>query len=367
MNTKLNPDKDNSIQTFTPDAHDDAKLLFLRTEPNNITTIEQATLSFMSLVDFIKEGNSLDDNATEQACTLLESIGKAFDKNQILFELVPSPDGQPEKFAHTNNYRWTPSRKPSSTIGSARIVDTVQKRGQQILANLHEEGLADEIELFFRSTRCDIHESRDVALGAQLIHNLGIAYWFLKSLEPGWNKGLAAKLVTELVPSSAGSHSGFVESIATLLTSPNLNVVVATFSFIISTATVASSEIRLHLVQSDLITNVFATIQPHTMPIQGNEWIMSFLYELISLSLALAIPSTLEELDVVEDVERFNHHEMILQKVVLPSDSQSDVSSLNRAEIASNSDLILVNSSVSQVHLLKRRYPKQFPRTLTMQ
>ncbi|KAK2944211.1 hypothetical protein BLNAU_20880 [Blattamonas nauphoetae] len=44
---------------------------------------------------------------------------------------------------------------------------------------------------------------------------------FLKSLRPEWGEDLAAKLITELVPSTAGSPSGFIDSIITLLSSPH--------------------------------------------------------------------------------------------------------------------------------------------------
>ncbi|KAK2957795.1 hypothetical protein BLNAU_7229 [Blattamonas nauphoetae] len=56
---------------------------------------------------------------------------------------------------------------------------------------------------------------------------------FLRIICPKWDKPrVAAKLVTDLVPSSAGSTSGFIASILTLLSSPHSTVVAAALSFL---------------------------------------------------------------------------------------------------------------------------------------
>ncbi|KAK2941075.1 hypothetical protein BLNAU_24022 [Blattamonas nauphoetae] len=143
---------------------------------------------------------------------------------------------------------------------------------------------------------------------------------FLKSLKPRYfEHGLATKLVKRLAPSSAGSPSGFVESILTLVSSPHSNVVAAVLSFLYKITSRSSSEIRFLLVKSDLITNIFAAIQPQTLPIQGNEGIFSnLIWTLDELSL-LAGPSSQKALGVTDAVNQYNHREMIFQKVVLPS------------------------------------------------
>ncbi|KAK2950209.1 hypothetical protein BLNAU_14895 [Blattamonas nauphoetae] len=142
---------------------------------------------------------------------------------------------------------------------------------------------------------------------------------FLQNLGPKWNKQDAAQLVTELVPSSDGSCAGFVASIVTLLSSPHSTVVTAAVSFVRETTTRASAEIRCRLVDFDLITKVLATVQPHTLPITGKETIFENLNWIIFYCLEPASASSVGDLSTTEAVEQFDHLEMILQKVVLPS------------------------------------------------
>ncbi|KAK2946733.1 hypothetical protein BLNAU_18329 [Blattamonas nauphoetae] len=73
------------------------------------------------------------------------------------------------------------------------------------------------------------------------------AVQFLKILEPQWgDQDQATRLVTDLVPSSDGSNSGFLE----------------TLSFLSETTSWTSTEIKHHLVEADLVTNIIATVQP---------------------------------------------------------------------------------------------------------
>ncbi|KAK2960131.1 hypothetical protein BLNAU_5014 [Blattamonas nauphoetae] len=142
---------------------------------------------------------------------------------------------------------------------------------------------------------------------------------FMKSLEPKWGRQDQAKqLVTDLVPSSAGSDSGFLESILTLLSSPNTTVVAAALSFIRET-TNKTVALQFRFVASDIISNVFTTVQPHTLPITGSEDIFNNLNMLINCCLNLATPYFVRELGITEAINAFNHREMIFQKVVLPS------------------------------------------------
>ncbi|KAK2959990.1 hypothetical protein BLNAU_4873 [Blattamonas nauphoetae] len=143
---------------------------------------------------------------------------------------------------------------------------------------------------------------------------------FLKRLEPNWApQALATQLITDLVPSSAGSLSGFIDSIVTLLSSPHSTVVASTMSFLSETAFTASHAIRDRLVVSDLVSKVLAIIQPHTLSISGNEPIFDNLVEMISRDINLASPSSLRELGFTTAVGEYNHREMIFRKVVLPS------------------------------------------------
>ncbi|KAK2950916.1 hypothetical protein BLNAU_14106 [Blattamonas nauphoetae] len=142
----------------------------------------------------------------------------------------------------------------------------------------------------------------------------------LSCLEPKWyERDYAAQLVTNLVPSSAGSPSGFLESILTLSSSPHSSMVSAALSFLYETARHSSTEILLHFVESDLISNLLTIVQPNTLPISENETIFDYLVRLVNSSLHLALPSSLEEITITTAVDTFNHREMIFQKVVIPS------------------------------------------------
>ncbi|KAK2950193.1 hypothetical protein BLNAU_14879 [Blattamonas nauphoetae] len=143
---------------------------------------------------------------------------------------------------------------------------------------------------------------------------------FLKSLEQKWNDNdLADKLETRLVHSSARSSAGFVHSILTLLSSPHSTMMTAALSFLCKTTSRSSSAILTDLVETDLFSNVLATVQPHTLPISGNEGIFDNLNRIIVECLDLTEPYYLEKLGITTTVEKFNHREMIFQKVVIPS------------------------------------------------
>ncbi|KAK2950200.1 hypothetical protein BLNAU_14886 [Blattamonas nauphoetae] len=144
---------------------------------------------------------------------------------------------------------------------------------------------------------------------------------FLKNIEQKLrNKDQADKLVTDFVHSSSGSPSGFVESISTLLTSPHSKVVNTALSFLFN-VTASSTENRCRLVASDIVSNVLATVQPHTLPISGNESKFNDLIVIIITEhcISLALPFYLNLLGITTAVDQYNHHEMIFQKVVLPS------------------------------------------------
>ncbi|KAK2958869.1 hypothetical protein BLNAU_6118 [Blattamonas nauphoetae] len=143
---------------------------------------------------------------------------------------------------------------------------------------------------------------------------------FLKSLEPHiGDRELAANLVTDLVLSSAGPSSGFIASIVTLLSSPHSTVVAAALSFLSETRKWLPTGLKCRLVESDLIANVLAVIQPHTLPISGNEEIFVTLIWDITQCLFLTYQHYLKQLGINTAIEKYNHREMIFQKVVIPS------------------------------------------------
>ncbi|KAK2960097.1 hypothetical protein BLNAU_4980 [Blattamonas nauphoetae] len=83
---------------------------------------------------------------------------------------------------------------------------------------------------------------------------------FLKKLEPTWRdtSDYATKLLTDLVPSSDGSYSDFVD-------------ITPTLSFLQQTARCSLPIILANLMKTDLISNIFTAVQPHTLSISGNE------------------------------------------------------------------------------------------------
>ncbi|KAK2946294.1 hypothetical protein BLNAU_18815 [Blattamonas nauphoetae] len=147
------------------------------------------------------------------------------------------------------------------------------------------------------------------------------AVQFLRHLTPLPSHGDATEqLVSVLVPSSIQSPSSFfLESILTLLSSPHSTVVSEALSLIHQTTKLSYSSTQLHLVESDFIANIFAIVQPQTLPISENETMLKSLVNILIYSLDLAFPSTLRILEITAAVEKYNHHNMILQKVVIPS------------------------------------------------
>ncbi|KAK2959826.1 hypothetical protein BLNAU_5315 [Blattamonas nauphoetae] len=181
---------------------------------------------------------------------------------------------------------------------------------------------------------------------------------FLKSLSPEWDEpDYAAKLVSDLVSSSAGSHTGFVESIVILLSSPHSTIVGAAISFLRQTFEYSSPVIRCPLVESDLVTTVLTTVQPHTLSISGNEEIFGELLGIIDRFVDLATPLSLEQLGKITTVDQYNHREMIFQNVVLPSSHFMTFLISNRYILAED----LFRSFMSLLSILIRICPYHHP------
>ncbi|KAK2941764.1 hypothetical protein BLNAU_23312 [Blattamonas nauphoetae] len=146
------------------------------------------------------------------------------------------------------------------------------------------------------------------------------AVQFLRSLTPiGIGTDHFAKLVTDLVPSSDGSPYGFVDSVATLLSSPHSTVVAAALRFLYETLLYSSLTVRCRLIESGLISKVLAILQHHTVQISGNEKIIDTLMQTFYSCIKLAFPSSLIDIGITATADQFNHREMIFQKVVIPS------------------------------------------------
>ncbi|KAK2961647.1 hypothetical protein BLNAU_3445 [Blattamonas nauphoetae] len=144
---------------------------------------------------------------------------------------------------------------------------------------------------------------------------------FLKYLEPERYrlKDRIHELVFDLVPSSAGSPSGFVDSIVTLLSSPHSTVVAAAILFLFEVTHYSVEYVTFHLIQSDLICNLLTSVQPHAIPIAGNEPMMNNLVKIIDQFVCLTSQRFVSQYDLTAPDYLSNHREMIFQKVVLPS------------------------------------------------
>ncbi|KAK2946225.1 hypothetical protein BLNAU_18827 [Blattamonas nauphoetae] len=181
---------------------------------------------------------------------------------------------------------------------------------------------------------------------------------FLQNIEPMWFQATYAdQLVTELVPSSDGSPSGFIESIVTLLSSPHSTVIGAALSFINKTLYFLSKEIRYRLAESDLITNVLAIVQPHKLPISGNETIIVSLLAIIFNFFNLATSPSVRNFSTTAAIDAFNHYEMIFQNVVIPSSQFLTFLISNRVIISGE----LLNSFMLLLFTLLRFCPYHRP------
>ncbi|KAK2943437.1 hypothetical protein BLNAU_21620 [Blattamonas nauphoetae] len=169
---------------------------------------------------------------------------------------------------------------------------------------------------------------------------------FPKDLEPEWDyDDYGDRRVIDLVPSLAGSPSGFINSIVILLSSSHSTMIAAGLSFLHKTASHSSPQIQYRLVESDLVFKVLAIVQPHTLPISENGKIIDNLIWNIVNFLDLAHPFYVSEIGLTIAVDAFNHREMIFQKVVFPSSELltfliSNRNLLNRALLCSFMNLL---------------------------
>ncbi|KAK2947192.1 hypothetical protein BLNAU_17897 [Blattamonas nauphoetae] len=81
----------------------------------------------------------------------------------------------------------------------------------------------------------------------------------------------------------------------------------------------SSPSVLYRLVESNIFAKIFATVQPHTLPISGNDKIFDNLLIIINICIDLALPYYLRELGITAAVDKYNHRERIFQKVMLPS------------------------------------------------
>ncbi|KAK2960040.1 hypothetical protein BLNAU_4923 [Blattamonas nauphoetae] len=90
-------------------------------------------------------------------------------------------------------------------------------------------------------------------------------------------------------------------------------------SFLYKTIFETVPSLQCHLVKSDLVAKVFATLQPQALPISGNEPIFDNLIKIIDICVDFTSPFSLRKLGITSAADQYNHREMIFQKVVIPS------------------------------------------------
>ncbi|KAK2946080.1 hypothetical protein BLNAU_18988 [Blattamonas nauphoetae] len=141
----------------------------------------------------------------------------------------------------------------------------------------------------------------------------------LNMLEPKRNeRKLADSIIKDLVPSSAGSPSDFIESILTLLSSPHSTVVEAALSFLYESMCNSSFFVRYRLMESDLISKLLATTQTDILPISICRRVFRTLVNIVIYCLQLARPYLFCEFGLTEVPDAFTRREMIFPKVVIP-------------------------------------------------
>ncbi|KAK2948357.1 hypothetical protein BLNAU_16703 [Blattamonas nauphoetae] len=137
---------------------------------------------FMSLVDFVREGNNLNDQATEDACTLMNrllySCGNSSSAELILFELVPSPDGSCSGF--------TESILPLLTSSNMRLVKTTLRLLERVVHSSSLDTRFSIIETgFFQRIPITFYEHDMHLVAPSTLHLMNIVVWILIASDSG--------------------------------------------------------------------------------------------------------------------------------------------------------------------------------------
>ncbi|KAK2948612.1 hypothetical protein BLNAU_16431 [Blattamonas nauphoetae] len=139
-------------------------------------TIEQASQSFLYLVNFVKEGKYLNAKDTRQASTFLESItphyGSSFSTDQILFELVPAIDGSCSGF--------TESIVPLLTSSNEELSKSALLLLNEIVFDVTQSSRFDFLEAgFFGLLPTAFYEQKRHLLDTSSLYLMNILYGFM--------------------------------------------------------------------------------------------------------------------------------------------------------------------------------------------
>ncbi|KAK2950938.1 hypothetical protein BLNAU_14128 [Blattamonas nauphoetae] len=141
--------------------------------------------------------------------------------------------------------------------------------------------------------------------------------FLLKKLTP--SSTVSAIKTAELIPSSDGSSTEFVNQMALLLSSPHRKLVEATLSFVFITIMEAAPPLQMKLVEADLLSKVLQAIQSHISLGHPSEELHWNLFGIIFKASRLAKPYSLPHLEIVDDIAKHNHYEMLFLKLYRPS------------------------------------------------
>ncbi|KAK2950712.1 hypothetical protein BLNAU_14383 [Blattamonas nauphoetae] len=116
------------------------------------------------------------------------------------------------------------------------------------------------------------------------------------------------------------SLTTFIQSIDVLISSPNQIITTTTMKLIRSLISNGSKRIRLALVKADLIPQLIINLNPQAFSFTEAGDIHTNFMISITRSLWLATPLGLEQLGIEDKDEQQAVHEIILQRVVVPSE-----------------------------------------------
>ncbi|KAK2948506.1 hypothetical protein BLNAU_16575 [Blattamonas nauphoetae] len=142
---------------------------------------------------------------------------------------------------------------------------------------------------------------------------------FLESVDPKDEESVKAFL-SSLTSFSDKSMTNFVQSIGTLISTPNEAITTSTMKMLLRLTLTCSDEILFALVKADLVSQLIVTLDPHSVSLSDCEDIHSCLIHLIECSLWLSSLDDLAPLEIEDSDEHQTVPETIFQKVLSPSE-----------------------------------------------
>ncbi|KAK2957621.1 hypothetical protein BLNAU_7520 [Blattamonas nauphoetae] len=183
--------------------------------------------------------------------------------------------------------------------------------------NLDEEEGLDSVEewaIVFRSlvATLKIQPVLDDSLEAKAVD-------ILKFVSPETEEE-AEEYLDGLGETSEEYSTNFVQCIVVLVSSPSQIITEASMRMIDNLIEFCSAEVRLALVQAELLPQLITTLNPQSHPLQ-KPLISSLIFlSCVAASLRLSSPDCLEELEIEDVDEQQAVHKTVLTKVLAPSE-----------------------------------------------